>query len=114
PSHGVGLRSGAGHEVRIATPDGHIIGTVDLGRAFTTVHPGAIYLHQGATWRVAELDLDDLAAIVVPDPGDTYTQARTDTRVEIVEVDRSTTVGRAALHLGRVRIHSQVVGYTRK
>jgi DEAD/DEAH box helicase domain-containing protein len=114
PSRGVGLRSGSSDEVRIARADGHIIGTVDLGRAFTTVHPGAIYLHQGATWRVTDLDLDDLAATVVPDPGDTYTQARTDTNVEIVEIDRCTAVGGATLHLGQVRIHSQVVGYARK
>jgi DEAD/DEAH box helicase domain-containing protein len=114
PSRGVGLRSGSSDEVRIATADGHVIGTVDLGRALTTVHPGAVYLHQGATWRVVELDLDDLAAIVVPDPGDTYTQARTDTTVEIVEIDRRTTVGGSALQLGRVRIHSQVAGYARK
>jgi DEAD/DEAH box helicase domain-containing protein len=114
PSHGVGLRSGSSREVRIATADGTVIGTVDEARSHSVAHPGAVYLHQGRTWRVTDLDLDDLAAIVVPDPGDTYTQARTDTNVEIVFTDACTTVGGAQLHLGRVRIHSQVVGYARK
>ena len=48
-------------EVRIVAPtaDGdELIGTVDLGRAPSQVHPGAVYLHQGAHWKVAELDLD--------------------------------------------------------
>ena len=114
PSRGVGLRSGSDHEVRIADVDGRIIGTVDEARSHTLVHPGAIYLHQGRTYRVVELDLDDLAAIVIPDPGDTYTQARSDTSVEIISTDRTRRVGAADLAVGRVRIRTQVVGYQRK
>ncbi len=114
PSRGVGLRSGSGREVVITTPGGDPIGTVEAARAPATVHEGAIYLHQGRTWRIAELDLDDATAVATIDPGDTYTQARTDTSVEIVEVDEERTVGASALHLGRVRIHSRVVGYQRK
>ncbi|QGG96516.1 DEAD/DEAH box helicase [Actinomarinicola tropica] len=114
PSHGVGLRSGSAREVRIATPDGRLVGLVDEARAHSLVHPGAIYLHQGKVWRVDRLDLDDLAAIVVPDPGDTYTQARTDVAVEILRTDARRQVGAAELSLGRVRIRSQVVGYQRK
>ncbi|MFP3907050.1 MAG: DEAD/DEAH box helicase [Acidimicrobiales bacterium] len=114
PSRGVGLRSGSAREVTIATADGRSVGTVDESRSHSVVHPGAIYLHQGRTWRVVELDLDDLAAIVEPDPGDTYTQARTETAVEIVDADHSRRVGAAELSVGRVRIHSQVVGYQRK
>ncbi|MGY6502492.1 MAG: DEAD/DEAH box helicase [Acidimicrobiales bacterium] len=114
PSRGVGLRSGSSEEVRIARPDGVLIGTVDLARSFSLVHPGAIYLHQGRTWRVTDLDLDDLAAIVVPDPGDTYTQARSETSVEIVSEDECQVVGGAVLTVGRVRIRTQVVGYQRK
>src|SRR5690606_7744473 len=59
PSRGVGLRSGAAREVRIATADGRLVGTVDESRAHSLVHPGAIYLHQGRVWRVDRLDLDD-------------------------------------------------------
>ena len=114
PSHGIGLRSGSAREVRIATPDGRLVGTVDESRAHSLVHPGAIYLHQGRVWRVDRLDLDDLAAIVTPDPGDTYTQARSDVTVEILRTDRRRSVGLAELAVGRVRIRSQVVGYQRK
>ncbi len=61
PAHGVGLRSGFASEVRIvsrATDGDELIGTVDLGRAPSQVHPGAVYLHQGTHWKVSELDLD--------------------------------------------------------
>ncbi|MGH9186812.1 MAG: DEAD/DEAH box helicase, partial [Acidimicrobiales bacterium] len=64
PAHGVGLRSGSSSEFRIALDDGTLVGTVDEGRAFELVHPGAVYLHQGVAYRVADLDLDDRVAYV--------------------------------------------------
>ena len=36
---------------------GEMLGQVEAERAFTTVHPGAIYLHLGRSYEVAELDL---------------------------------------------------------
>lgn len=114
PAHGVGLRSGSSREVRIATAGGELIGTVDEGRAPSTVHEGAIYLHQGRTWRVARLDLDDLTAVVEPDPGDTYTQPRSEVGVEVLGCDDRRPVGAATLALGAVRVTSQVVGYQRR
>ncbi|OWY58663.1 hypothetical protein B7486_78755, partial [cyanobacterium TDX16] len=87
PTHGVGLRSGGGREYRICTPDDELVGTVDGGRAFSQVHPGAVYLHQGRAWRVAELDLDDHRATVVPDDGDTSTLARSETTIRLLDED---------------------------
>ena len=57
PAHGMGLRSGSSHEYRIALEDGRLVGTVDEGRAFDLVHPGAVYLHQGQPYQVTRLDL---------------------------------------------------------
>ncbi len=111
PSRGVGLRSGAGDEYRIALADGQLVGTVDEGRAFDLVHPGATYLHQGATFQVTALDLDDHAAIVEPTDGSRYTVARSETDVAVLGVDRSCRVGGAELWLGDVEITSQVTGY---
>ena len=73
PARGVSLRSGSSGEYRIALDDGTLIGTVDEGRAFNLVHPGAIYLHQGKSYKVTKLDMDDKAAIVERDPGEEYT-----------------------------------------
>lgn len=115
PSHGVGLRNAAGAPVRIITSDGErAVGDVDRARAPEQVHPGASYLHQGQHWRVTELDLDAGRALVVPDDGATYTVARTDTRVRLLEVEQQRVVGAARLHLGGVEVQSRVVGYQRK
>ena len=111
PAWSVGLRSGSRTEYRIAEPDGHLVGTVDESRAFHVVHPGAIYLHQGSAWHVDELDLEDHVAYVVPHPGDVSTTARSDTDICILGEEQSRTVGRVSLHLGRVEVRSQVVGY---
>jgi len=114
PARAVGLRTGSSVEYRIADEEGRLIGTVDESRAFTLVHPGALYLHQGQQYRVTALDLGDRAAFVVPSQADEYTQPRTDTNVRILAEEESTLVGRARLALGAVEVTEQVVAFQRK
>ncbi len=114
PAAGVGLRSGSSGEYRIVGVDGARVGTVDEGRAFEQVHPGAVYLHQGVAWRVVDLDLVARVATVEPADGTEYTIARSDTSIRIAGVDKLQRVGRAYLALGAVEVASQVVGYQRK
>jgi DEAD/DEAH box helicase domain-containing protein len=115
PAHSVGLRSGAGREVRIITAeDERLVGTVDCSRACESVHPGAMYLHQGQSWRVVELDLARGVATVRPDDGSEYTVVRTDTDIRLFDADATRRVGCIDLHLGPVEVSSQVTGYQRK
>ncbi|HEX8803750.1 MAG TPA: DEAD/DEAH box helicase [Acidimicrobiales bacterium] len=122
PAHGVGLRVGAGGDLRIQETDGTAVGTVELVRACEQVHPGASYLHAGQTWRVVELDLDARTAVVVPDDGTTYTVARIDVDIRVVGCDarRPLLPGRAPawpgleVGLGAVEVHQQVTGYQSK
>ena len=114
PAHGVGLRSGGGDEVRIERADGTAVGTVDRGRAPETVHPGAIYLHQGAAWRVAELDLDDGLAVVERSDGGEATQARSQVHIAVLDTEATRRAGHADLSIGAVEVTSQVTGYQRR
>lgn len=114
PSHGVGLRSGGGREIRIVQADGRLVGTVDEGRAPEVVHPGAVYLHQGVAWRVADLDLDDGCAVVERSDGAETTQARSQVHIAVLGTERTRPVGRATLSLGTVEVTSQVTGYQRR
>ena len=122
PAWGVGLRSGSSEEYRIATRsafaggsgDGSLIGTVDGSRAFSSVHPGAVYLHQGQAWRVTDLDLDDRVAWVEPSDGGELTQVRSETEIRILDDEVSRQVGPVTLHLGAVEVSEQVVGYQRR
>lgn len=113
PARGVGLRSAGSDEFRIAQPDGTLVGTVEGGRAFRLVHPGAVYLHQGRSWRVVDLDLDDRVALVEPCDGGEYTQPRTTTDIRLLRQEAHRRVGATELSLGPVQVRSQVVGYRR-
>jgi DEAD/DEAH box helicase domain-containing protein len=115
PAAAVGLRTGTAAEIRIVDQaDATLIGTVDEARAFSLVHPGAVYLHQGRQYRVERLDLDDRAAWVAPSNADEWTQARTDIDVTLLHTESSVDIGRARLHLGSVEVIEQVVGYQRR
>jgi DEAD/DEAH box helicase domain-containing protein len=114
PASGIGLRSGSGELVRILGAEGGLIGTIERDRAYSVVHPGAVYLHAGQHYRVDRLDLHDRAAWVEPvDPGE-MTQARSETDFRILAVERSATVGQARLHLGPVEVTEHVTGYRRR
>lgn len=113
PAPGVGLRSGSGHEVRIAMQDGSLVGTVDMSRAAATVHPGAVYLHQGQAYSVLSLDFGDLAAIVRPDDGTTYTRAMSSSDLTVLSIERTARFGLSDVHLGTVAVKSQITGYQR-
>ncbi len=113
PARGVGLRNAGDDEFRIAQPDGTLVGTVDGSRALRLVHPGAVYLHQGRVWRVADLDLDDRVALVEPADGGEYTQPRSATEIAILDTEQSQSIGGADLGLGPVRVRSQLIGYRR-
>ncbi len=111
PFNTISLRSASGGEVRIVDEDGQLIGTVDGGRATSIVHPGAIYLHRGQPWKVEDLDLHLRQAVVTRDDSDTWTQASSSIRIDVTDAGVAKTVGAARLHLGTVRVTTQVTGY---
>ena len=109
--------------LRSATPDsftvvdvstGSLLGLVEQERAYSTVHQGAVYLHLGESYRVAELDLENRTALVEPYSGDEYTQAKKDTMTAIVEPLREERRLGVDLSFGRVVVTEQVVAYQRK
>jgi DEAD/DEAH box helicase domain-containing protein len=115
PAGRISLRTGSSAEVQIVVgPEGRLLGLVDQGRAFTTVHPGAVYLHQGQHYRVERLDLEDRVAWVVPTDPEESTLARSETDIRVLGSDASVTIGRSELHLGSVEVVEQVTGYRRK
>jgi DEAD/DEAH box helicase domain-containing protein len=115
PASKVSLRTGSNDEFRIVdTGTDRLVGTVEGARAFTSVHQGAIYLHQGQHYRVVRLDLDDRAAWVEAADPDYYTQARSDTDVRVLDAEQTVPVGRAWLSVGAVEITEAVTGFRRK
>jgi DEAD/DEAH box helicase domain-containing protein len=115
PAPGVDIRSAGGAPFRIVEEGtGRLIGTVDGARAYATVHPGAVYLHQGDTYRVSDLVVDDRVALVAADTAEEYTQPRTDTDVLVIAVEDEGRLGACGLFRGLVEVTEQVVAYQRK
>lgn len=114
PSHGVSLRSGGGRELRIVSESGDLVGTVDRGRAFSLVHPGAVYLHRGRAWLVVDLDTRAGTVTVVPHDGSEYTQPRSETDIRVLHPECCKPAGQASLTLGEVEVVTTVTGYTRR
>lgn len=115
PHGAVDIRGGIGGQVMIVDEtSAQLLGTVDTGRAMSTVHPGAVHIHQGESYVVDELDLEDGLALVHPEEPDWTTSARETTVVEITEVMQEQRHGPLKVSLVRVDVTHQVVGYLRK
>jgi DEAD/DEAH box helicase domain-containing protein len=89
-----------------------VIGEVDFSSALTTVHPKAIYIHQGQQYHVERLDFDKRKAYVKPVNVDYYTDAIRYTQVRVLEIAEEQSIpGPAARAHGDVLVRSQVVGF---
>ncbi|RSN70165.1 DEAD/DEAH box helicase [Actinomadura sp. WAC 06369] len=106
------IRGAGGAPVQVVEAStGRLLGTVDEASAHTTVHDGAVYVHQGESFIVRTLDLDDSVALVEPAEPDYSTTARDVTDIGIVERLRSSAWGEATLNFGTVDVTRQVVAY---
>jgi DEAD/DEAH box helicase domain-containing protein len=115
PAGEVSLRSASRDSFEIVElGTGEALGTAEFARAFSTLHPGAIYLHLGRSFHVRELDVQARRALVEPFDGDWYTQPKreTDTLIERL-LDRRETLG-VTLSFGRVIVTETVLAYQRR
>jgi DEAD/DEAH box helicase domain-containing protein len=109
------IRGTGGEPVRVVeSHTGRVLGTVDAWASHTTVHPGAVYLHQGVSYVVDELDLSDAVALVHQDDPDWSTAARDSTDIRVVSTLRERDLGELTLHHGTVDVTNQVVSYLRR
>ncbi len=109
------IRSSGGPPVRLVEAGtGRVLGTVDHGAAHGTAHAGAVYLHQGESYLVHDLDLDGSVATVTAAEVDYSTSAREITDIEIVDEHQHETWGRVRLSFGAVRVTHQVISYLRR
>lgn len=115
PADRIDLRGEAGTPIRLVEDEtGRLLGTVEAARAPATVHAGAVYVHQGDTYVVSALDLDEAVAFVRREEVDYSTTAAEVADYRIVTTDQQIAWGDAHLAIGEVEVTSQVVGYLRR
>jgi DEAD/DEAH box helicase domain-containing protein len=115
PAGEISLRSASHSSFAIVDcASGEVLGTTEAARVFSTLHPGAIYLHLGRSFHVRELDLDTQRALVEAFDEDWYTQPKreTDTQIERL-LDRREALG-VNLSFGRVLVTETVLAYQRR
>jgi DEAD/DEAH box helicase domain-containing protein len=93
---------------------GRLLGTVDGGAAHATVHAGAVYVHQGETYLVSSLDLEDQVAMMRRADPDWTTTARDVTEIDVVATTTSREWEHVTLSVGTVQVTNQVVSYLRR
>jgi DEAD/DEAH box helicase domain-containing protein len=115
PAADVSLRSASPDRYDIVdVSSGELLGSTESARAHSTVHEGAVYLHLGRTYEVAELDVERRRALVSPFSGDWYTQPKRATDTDIVRLlDRRQALG-VTVSFGEVSVTDTVLAYQRK
>ncbi|WSA22703.1 DEAD/DEAH box helicase [Streptosporangium subroseum] len=109
------IRGGGGTPVQLVeTSTGRLLGTVDEPSAHMSVHTGAVYVHQGETFLVTELDLEAEVALLEAGTPEYTTFARDVTDISVIESLRSHPLGPGELHFGSVEVTSQVVSYIKR
>jgi DEAD/DEAH box helicase domain-containing protein len=115
PHGAVDIRGSAGGQIVILEADtGRLLGSTGVDRAPASVHPGAVYLHQGETYVVDSLDTEDgIAFVHAEDPG-YATFARELTDIVVTGTGERLAFGPVTLGLVPVRVTHRVVGYLRR
>lgn len=112
----LGLRGDGPGQVLIAdATDGRLLGTIEASRAPAQAHPGAVYLHQGESFVIDDLDLDELVALAHPEQPEYTTSPRSTTTVRITSQPDDDHVVNAAPGLWisavDVEVTDQVTGF---
>ena len=111
----VDLRGTGGAPISVVeSTTGRLLGTIDPASAHAQLHTGAVYLHQGVSYLVDNLDLEDAVALIHPADPDWSTHARDMTDLSVVNVRSYVDAGPVGLFLGDVDVTNQVVSYQRR
>ena len=115
PHSAVDIRGSSGGQIAILEAEtGRLLGSAGAGQAAASVHPGAVYLHQGDSYIVDTLDFEDGVAFVHPgDPGYT-TFARELTDIAVTGPGERKTYGPVTIGLVPVSVTNTVIGYLRR
>ncbi|UYN90431.1 MAG: DEAD/DEAH box helicase [Anaerolineales bacterium] len=115
PARGVNLRGASTDSVVIQARDDkgawQLVGEVDPNGALWLAHPDAIYIHDGRTYFVDKLDLDEKVAYLRPIEADYYTVPKSRSTVSLVEEHKQQPAPGGSQHYGELNITVEITGY---
>jgi DEAD/DEAH box helicase domain-containing protein len=114
PAQRVNIRSaGASYQVMDLTRRS-LLETVDGAVSFSQLHPGAVYLHQGETYVVRDLDIRARTAWAEQRDVDYYTVARELNDIRVTSVEGEKRCGRTTVRRGEVLVTTHVIGFKKR
>lgn len=113
PSEIVSLNNISSNIVKI-TCGGRLLETIELSRACSEAHTGAVFLHQGETYLIEDLDLKQGLAKARKQDVDYYTESLKLSDVAIQRERLSKAVNGIDVHAGDVTVTEQVYEYAIK
>ena len=115
PAQDMNIRSTSGQNYAVIDGrEGCLLETVEASVAFFQVHPGAIYLHQGESYLIKELDLARRIAWVEPRPVDYYTQTMEIHEIRVKKLLQENDCHGVKVYFGDVDVTITVVGFKKK
>ena len=115
PAEQVSLRAVSARSVRLVDEaSGQVIEELDASSAPRRVHDGAVYLHQGDSYVVTQLDLASGVARLRAADVNYYTEPREVSETRILSALEERNVGTTKAYFGDVRVTERVTGYWRK
>ncbi len=115
PAKEVDIRSACSGNISIIdTSNGLLIDTMERSAALSQAHPGAIYLNQGESYLIRELDLAGHLALAEPVDVPYYTVADDLTNLSIVREIKHRFLNQVQVCLGEVEVTTSIVSFKRK
>lgn len=114
PAQMISLRSTSGDSFLLHVEEDEritTIGEIDQASIDWMVHPGAVYLHQGQTYIVEELNFEKKYARLLPFNGDYYTQPIMDQTIQKITEDKVQPMAGCNIHFGEVEVTRQLKGF---
>jgi DEAD/DEAH box helicase domain-containing protein len=113
PHKDVGIRV-IGARFTLVNEAGRAVGELTGGRVFSEAFPGAIYLHRGRQYRVAQLDIAAKKVVCKEVKVQYYTQPLSNEATEIIEERAKKTFDGTAFSWGALKITRRITGYDKK
>ncbi len=103
PQDIVTLDNTGGKSIKIKV-DGKILEKISLNRAFNEAYPGAVFLNQGQTYIIKELNVEEGVAYAKKENVDYYTEVLKDEQVKIIEIIKNKEFKNYKLFFGKVSV----------
>jgi DEAD/DEAH box helicase domain-containing protein len=87
------------------------VGEIDAVRVHRETHPGAIYLHNGITYRVSSVSAEQGRVLLEPVQVDYHTMVRSDKEIVVYSQAADKAVWGTRAGFGRLRITDRVTGF---